>query len=156
MAPASTQDSFQGFCESVRRTRTPSLPQHDEAHDSAMPTHVNLRILDVLGSPENEYTVTGTSYATSATLPAIQTPAYTAATGTESLDEEEDVQADADKPKPPPCTGPVRHSDSPECVAKKAMAQALQVRAFIYIHTYIHIYIYIYIYIIFWLLCFFA
>ena len=28
--------------------------------------------------------------------------------------------------KPVPCDGPIKHSDTPLCVAKKAMAQALQ------------------------------
>mmetsp|Transcript_16957 Transcript_16957/g.33944 ORF Transcript_16957/g.33944 Transcript_16957/m.33944 type:complete len:436 (-) Transcript_16957:59-1366(-) len=79
--------------------------------------------------PENAYTVAGTTYPTQVSLTNTPTYKYVGSgegsnpaspSSAQSLEEEEE------EGKGPKCEGPVRHGDSPGCVAKKAMAQALQ------------------------------
>eukprot|EP00960_Hanusia_phi_P038770 753587-Hanusia_phi.AAC.1 len=80
--------------------------------------------------PENVYTVAGTSFPTNLNLVA---PTQYSASSQGQADE---AQSNAGASPPPPdssngsggrpCEGPVRHTDTDDCVAKKAMAQALQ------------------------------
>jgi len=80
---------------------------------------------DATARPENSYTIQGTSFPSKVTIegpPGGSDPVEGGLTGpTAAGDEAGDEAAQG-----PPCYGPVRHMDSPLCVAKKAMAQALQ------------------------------
>ncbi|KAJ1472555.1 hypothetical protein T484DRAFT_1839855 [Baffinella frigidus] len=75
--------------------------------------------------PENSYTIQGTSFPSKVTIegpPGGGYQAEGAAPGPTAAAGEEDKAEAQGKP----CSGPVRHMDTPLCVAKKAMAQALQ------------------------------
>jgi len=119
--------------------------------DGAMGVVHSEPLEDPVAVPENSYTIQGTSFPSRVTvaLPsaggaypqyASQTTQLTArsedagaAAGTQSLwglGGQEDPLEGTWKVQggitPIPCDGPVKHGDTPLCVAKKAMAQALQ------------------------------
>lgn len=86
---------------------------------------------DPTTQPENVYTVAGTSFPTNLNL--VAPTQYAASSGSEAespanTESEEAAPASDDSrgSSGRPCTGPVRHTDTDDCVAKKAMAQALQ------------------------------
>ena len=141
---------------SLAAARTQSLWQSDSAAlDGATGTVSAQPLEDPTLAPANAYTVQGTAYSRSVEAvappaysfagadgapaePAAAEPAAAAAAGPAAEQQLAEVDvADSDDPlegrykvqgviRPIPCDGPVRHGDTPLCVARKAMAQALQ------------------------------
>jgi hypothetical protein len=92
---------------------------------------------DPTAKPENSYLIQGTSFPSHVTVDGPPTGGYQMEGGAVAPEVApggdmgvDDVAQGADSASEaeqgPPCYGPVRHLDSPLCVAKKAMAQALQ------------------------------
>ena len=80
--------------------------------------------------PENQYTVEGTSYPTHVSIVQPTEYSFDGAKDAPPVSSAAPAAGPAAGPAaalaPPPCEGPVRHLDSEDCVAKKALAQALQ------------------------------
>jgi hypothetical protein len=92
---------------------------------------------DPTAKPENSYLIQGTSFPSHVTVEGPPTGGYQMEGGAVAPEAAPggDMGADdvaqgagsaSEAEQGPPCYGPVRHLDSPLCVAKKAMAQALQ------------------------------
>ena len=109
----------------VPRDKSQMLSQDSRALDNSVGQVHAQELEDPTVDPTNAYTVEGTSYATRINFvappvygevkPPSPAPGAGAAGG-----------AAGGAAKARACEGPVRHGDSPLCVAKKALAQALQ------------------------------
>jgi hypothetical protein len=148
----------------VPTSESTKLSQDTDDLDGSLGVVHSAPLVDPTVSPENEYTVEGTSFPTAVTVmaptsylpagegqvPSLLAPTQQIASGsteemaaapteqmaaarTQSLyglggrdDDLEGVYKVQGMVKPVPCDGPIQHSDTPLCVAKKAMAQALQ------------------------------
>ena len=77
--------------------------------------------------PQNVYVIHGTTYPKS--VQQVAPPIYTMVSPPASADTAASGSEDVKSKSASDCEGPVRHSDTPMCVARKALAQALQAEA---------------------------
>ena len=117
--------------DEVPPDRSQKLSEDTDDLDNALSVVHAEPLEDATMKPENQYTVAGTSFPTHVrvvqpadySFDAAPTPAPAAkAGGAEGEAGEEGESGEAE----PACEGPVRHLDSAACVARKALAQALQ------------------------------
>ena len=117
--------------DEVPPDRSQKLSEDTDDLDNALSVVHAEPLEDATMKPENQYTVAGTSFPTHVrvvqpadySFDAAPPPAPAAkAGGAEGEAGEEGESGEAE----PACEGPVRHLDSAACVARKALAQALQ------------------------------